>query len=76
MTWLVLVGLTACGDAGGGGELRHEKPGFRAKVPGDLKVGADKPDAEGGASLSVALNCASATTHSHCGSQHIRTTHS
>lgn len=54
VTWLVLVGLTGCGDGGAGGELRHEKPGFRAKVPTDLKVGADKPDQEGGASLSVA----------------------
>ncbi len=49
----VLV-VAACGGGGDGTELRHERPGFRAKVPSDLKVGADKPDAEGGASLSVA----------------------
>lgn len=51
--WVVLLAAVGCGG-GDGTELRHQKPGFRAKVPSDLKIGADKPDPEGGASLSVA----------------------
>jgi len=50
----VLLAAAACGGDGGGTELRHERPGFRAKVPADLKVGADRPDESGGGSLSVA----------------------
>ncbi|HEY8143745.1 MAG TPA: hypothetical protein VIG06_13770 [Kofleriaceae bacterium] len=53
VTCVVLVGAAACGG-GDGKELRHERPGFTAKVPSDLNVGADRPDESGGASLSVA----------------------
>jgi hypothetical protein len=51
----VLLVVFGCSGGGGGAttELSHDNPGFKAKVPADLKVGKDKPSDTGG-SLSIA----------------------
>jgi hypothetical protein len=54
--WMVAAaGLLSCGKGGDTAVLlTHESPAFKAQVPGNLKVGKDKPSEGGGANLSVA----------------------
>ncbi len=51
--FVFLVGCSGGASATATTELSHDNPGFKISLPGDLKVGADKAEGDGG-NLSVA----------------------